>query len=303
MDRATCKVPLPDFETELRDIIKNAGSAPRGAVGLAEDLLRNVVQKLRPATGAWSYDGKRLHLGAHSHAVPKKFGAAVVALVLRYREWFAEVQRIHPTMVGVVRVSEGSGTRDPTFSKRSTTGRLTADEAADALEEQEQRAAGFAVLVPGRCALVMHGEVAGEFHRGCDKDAVWPPEYPEFCCIEHAGLHAMTLTIAPPDPDEEQLEAAREEGKQAFLQEVAEALDVVTEWKGGRLSPDKVEEAVMERLREVNGVREYADTIEAERDALIDQVRTLSGDLTLPEEQCVFWLENHARKHELSQRS
>jgi len=295
MDRATCKVPLPDFETELRDIIKNAGSAPRGAVGLAEVLLRNVVQRLRPATGAWSYDGKRLHLGAHSHAVPKKFGAAVVALVLRYREWFAEVKKAHPTMVGLELVKPQE--EEPNWR------RFSADEAADALEKREQQAAGFAVLVPGRCALVMHKPIAEMMVRSCDEDAVWPPEYPEFCCIEHAGLHAMTLKVEPPAPDEEMLEAAREEGKQEFLQEVAKALDVVTEWKGGRLSSDKVEEAVMERLREVDGVREYADSIESERDALIDQVRRMSGDLTLPEEQCVFWLENHARKHELSQRS
>lgn len=282
MDRVPCTVPLPDFAGELRDIIKNAGSASRGAVGLARDLLHD-VEKLKPEIGLWSYDGKKLHCGAHSYAAPKKFGAAVVAVALRYREWFEQVKVAHPTMVGVELVKPDK--EEPNWH------RFTADEAADKLEMQM---AGVAVLVPGTCALAMHKEVAGELHFGCDEGAVWPPEYPEFCCIEHAGLHAMLGKIEPPAPDEEQLEDARDEARSKLLTQVAELLDLELEGRGLR-DLDKIEEAVLDELAGLDDEREDLESVEQERDALVDQVRLLSGFLAMPSDQCAEWLERYVR--------
>ena len=285
MDRVPCTVPLPDFAGDLRDIIKNAGSASRGAVGLAQDLLRD-VRRLKPEIGLWSYDGKKLRCGAHAYATTKKFGAAVVAVALRYREWFAQVKQAHPTMIGVELVKPEK--EEPNWH------RFSADEAADALEKQELQTAGVAVLVPGLCALVMHWTVAEEFIQSCDKPAIWPPERPEFCCVEHAGLHAMLDKIEPPAPDEEQLEAARDEGRSKLLTQVAELLDLELEGQGLR-DLDKIEDAVLSELAGLDAEREDLEAVGAERDALIDQVRLLAGDLTLPGDQCAEWLERYVR--------
>lgn len=209
MERILYEKPLPAVCTELGKHIDESKSSSKAGLQSAE-YLHNYIRRLK-WQDVLDFDVK--DLGPNSRRkMTKKLAEQVRAAKQAFHVWFRELREIHPEMVDLD-LASGDEVSSASWNVRAAGAGAT-----------------FAVvLVPGECALdalTRAGNTAT-----CDLAAVWPKEYPEFCCQEHAALHALQFVGKKPDPDEAQIEEATERGRLEAVAELESLASDIDGWE------------------------------------------------------------------------